>query len=1027
MKKNKNVRQDNLSAVNTGSKRVYKMYKAKKNWVVAPVLLATVLGTIGTAPISVLAQTTDATTTVAVVKTLEAAKEDSLKKLDSLVESMTATQMDTAKKAINAATSNEAVYNALKTNGYNVVVNNAVVNFESTTVANANKELAKLTNISTDSYMNNNLTSVQTVKNAQQTFVNETTVTDTTDNFKTTQAKFNTVLAAQNEVVAQNTKNAQTMNAQNANVATKKQAAVATVNGLTYLSQTRKDAYNAQINAVTASDAGWATTIDNLTNQAIQEDVTAAKAVVEAKLASADGQLLSTEKQAQFTASLNQATTTAQVQKIDAEVTKAIAEAKAAHDKAQFEQNKKALIGAINNDTTITDTKVKTDLIAKANSATTQAELDKVNAEYQAAINNAINEKKDIEQVRAEGLATVKALPNITELSRGNYIYAIENASSKSAINTYVAQAQAENNAALATARTAAIAEVNGYTHLSAAEKTAFTNAINKEMTVTGVQAQAKAAKDKDAANYLATTKAEAVKTVNKLEYLDNTEMYVNQINAATSVDAVNSIVDTAAAENLKMGLETTDLNQAKKVGLATVDTYMYLTPSEKEAAVKEINAAKSVDGVKKVLANAETTNAANKQAADAAKVLADAKAAAMKTINGLSSLTEAQKADYNSKVAAADTQAKIDKVVSDAQAADAKIKAEAQALKEAKEMTIANVTKLPYLTNQQKTDYVAQILAANSMKQVEEISLAAKQQNLSQTTNPKEYYANAVDIINNELTALNAEQQKGYVQELGTATSPKSIESMKATVAKATAQNAKQFDEQLIKEIDKMIAAGNLEVAKENADLLKVEANKTAYTAKIDAAIALRTAKEEARNEVTQATYLTPAEKKAFVKQINDAKTMDELNKVKEAYTAKAPATAVPLYRAYNKNNGEHLYTASKAEYDHVVSLGWTAEGTAWNAASKGKPVYRLYNPNSGEHFYTTNETEYNQVASHGWNKEGVVFYSAEDKAVNVYRVFNPNAKDAGSHLYTVHSDEVNGLVKLGWKAEGIAFFGMK
>lgn len=961
------------------------------------------------------------------MKTLEAAKEDSLKKLDSLVESMSATQMNTAKKAINDATTNEAVYTALQTYGYNVVTANIAMNFENTTVANANKELAKLTNISTDSYMNNNTTSVQTVQMAQQTFAKDTKVTDTEDNYATTFAAFNKVVAAQEAMVAQNTKNAQTMNAQNANVATKKQAAVATVNGLTYLSQTRKDTYNAQINAVTASDAGWQTTIDTLTNQAIQEDVTAAKTTVENKLASADGQLLSAEKQTQFATSLNQATTTAQVQKIDAEVTKAIAEAKAAHDKAQFEQNKKDLIGAINTNTTITDTAVKKDLIAKANNATTQAELDKVNAEYQTAINNAINDKKDIEQVRTEGLATVNSLPNITELSRGNYVYAIENATSKAAINTYVAQAQAENNAALAAARTAAIAEVNAYTHLSAAEKTAFTNAINKETTVTGVQAQAKAAKDKDAANYLASTKAEAVKTVNKLEYLDNTEMYVNQINAATSVDAVNSIVDTAAAENLKMGLETTDLNQAKKVGLATVDTYMYLTPSEKEAAVKEINAAKSVDGVKKVLANAETTNNANKQAADAAKVLADAKVAAMKTINGLSSLTEAQKSDYNSKVNAADTQAKIDKVVADAQAADAKIKAEAQALKTEKETIIAEVTKLPYLTNQQKTDYVAQILAANTIKQVEEVSLAAKQQNLSQTTNPKEYYANAVDIINNELTALNAQQQAGYVAELGTAQSPKSIESMKATVAKATAQNAKQFDEQLIKEIDKMIAAGNLELAKDNANLLKVEANKTAYVAKIDAAIAFRTAQEAARNEVTAATYLTPAEKKAFVKQINDAKTMDELNKVKEAYKAKASATAVPLYRAYNKNNGEHLYTASKEEYDHVVSLGWTAEGTAWNAASKGKPVYRLYNPNSGEHFYTTNETEYNEVASHGWNKEGVVFYSAEDKAVNVYRVFNPNAKDAGSHLYTVHSDEVNGLVKLGWKAEGIAFFGMK
>ena len=98
------------------------------------------------------------------MKTLEAAKEDSLKKLDSLVESMSATQMNTAKKAINDATTNEAVYTALQTYGYNVVTANIAMNFENTTVANANKELAKLTNISTDSYMNNNTTSYRQFK-----------------------------------------------------------------------------------------------------------------------------------------------------------------------------------------------------------------------------------------------------------------------------------------------------------------------------------------------------------------------------------------------------------------------------------------------------------------------------------------------------------------------------------------------------------------------------------------------------------------------------------------------------------------------------------------------------------------------------------------------------------------------------------------------------------------------------------------------------------------------------------------------
>lgn len=57
----------------------------------------------------------------------------------------------------------------------------------------------------------------------------------------------------------------------------------------------------------------------------------------------------------------------------------------------------------------------------------------------------------------------------------------------------------------------------------------------------------------------------------------------------------------------------------------------------------------------------------------------------------------------------------------------------------------------------------------------------------------------------------------------------------------------------------------------------------------------------------------------------------------------------ASTLYRAYNPNTGEHLYTQNGNEIPFVVRAGWRNEGTAWEAPSKGAPVYRMFNPNNG------------------------------------------------------------------------------
>jgi hypothetical protein len=36
-------------------------------------------------------------------------------------------------------------------------------------------------------------------------------------------------------------------------------------------------------------------------------------------------------------------------------------------------------------------------------------------------------------------------------------------------------------------------------------------------------------------------------------------------------------------------------------------------------------------------------------------------------------------------------------------------------------------------------------------------------------------------------------------------------------------------------------------------------------------------------------------------------------------------------MYRLYNRWSGEHLFTASRSEYGHLASIGWSQEGIAF------------------------------------------------------------------------------------------------
>jgi hypothetical protein len=63
----------------------------------------------------------------------------------------------------------------------------------------------------------------------------------------------------------------------------------------------------------------------------------------------------------------------------------------------------------------------------------------------------------------------------------------------------------------------------------------------------------------------------------------------------------------------------------------------------------------------------------------------------------------------------------------------------------------------------------------------------------------------------------------------------------------------------------------------------------------------------------------------------------------------------------------------------------------------------------------------------SAGWKNEGIAFYVKQSGTNNpIYRLYNPNAKEAGAHMFTASTEERDQLVAAGWKYEGVAWYGV-
>jgi GH25 family lysozyme M1 (1,4-beta-N-acetylmuramidase) len=134
-----------------------------------------------------------------------------------------------------------------------------------------------------------------------------------------------------------------------------------------------------------------------------------------------------------------------------------------------------------------------------------------------------------------------------------------------------------------------------------------------------------------------------------------------------------------------------------------------------------------------------------------------------------------------------------------------------------------------------------------------------------------------------------------------------------------------------------------------------------------------------------------------------------------------------IKVFRLYNPDSGEHLYTTDSNEVQSLIKNNWgTFEGTKWESPasqiSGSTPIYRVFNPVSGEHLFTGDENEVKiLVNQHGWRDENICWYSFGSTAI--YRVFNPTS---GEHIYTGDANEKDFLIKKNsWKDEGISWYG--
>ena len=404
--------------------------------------------------------------------------------------------------------------------------------------------------------------------------------------------------------------------------------------------------------------------------------------------------------------------------------------------------------------------------------------------------------------------------------------------------------------------------------------------------------------------------KAAAIEKISTLKYL--LEDQRSDINRK-----IDEIKKTGDADSIVKDAVELNLTNAKSKIDEEINKLQNLTDEEKEGFKNSLKKAEKVEDAEAIKNEAESKNKANKEDLDNAKLKAKVEIAKEK----LKDLSDTEREGFEKEIEEATTIEVVNQVVEKAKAKNAaneEARLTAEKLAEAKANAKKEIAKekLKDLSDTEREGFEKEIEEATTIEVVNQVVEKAKAKNAAneeaRLTAEKlaEAKANAKkEIAKDKLQYLSEAERQGFEKEIEEATT---IEVVNQVVEKAKAKNAANEEARLTAEkLAEAKANAKKEIAKDKLQYLSdterqgfekeieeattiEKVNKVVEKAKAknqenkNARDALNEAKADAVAEIEKMEFLDSTEKADFKKQINIAKNTSEVANIQKAAEAR-------------------------------------------------------------------------------------------------------------------------------------------